>query len=107
MTMIERVARAIYETTRPAHYAAWDHLPRTQQVARFAEARAAIEAMREPSRQMIDRGGDVLADCKDSDWDSGSDGESHNSYEWIISGSQTTIYQAMIDAALTDKPKGE
>lgn len=98
-TMIERAARAILAKV-PSGYG-------MTAAEAMDYARAAIAAMREPTKMMIVKGGDVLDDCKDSDWDSGSDGDSYNSYEWIISGSQTTIYQAMIDEALADKPKGK
>lgn len=91
MTMVDRVAAAI---VRVCEHQNWDP---------DGMARAAIEAMREPTMEVIAAGGYALDNCKDSGWDSGSDGESHNTYEYIVSGSQTTIYQAMIDAALADE----
>lgn len=85
--MADRVADAIREKYEAGEN--WEEM-----------AHAAIAAMREPTKEMADKGGDVLDDCKDGGWDSGGDGESHNTYEYIMAGSQTTIYQAMIDAAL-------
>lgn len=57
----------------------------------------------EATKAMIEAGETVLENCIDSDWDSGGDGESYNSYERVRSGTQTEIYNAMI-AAAPNKP---
>src|ERR1019366_5193030 len=55
---------------------------------------------REPTKEMVDAGDTALNNCKDSGCDSG-DGEGYHFYEYIISGAQTTIEKAMIDASIT------
>lgn len=54
----------------------------------------------EVTKEMADAGGNTLEDCKDSGWDSGPDGEGYNTYEYIIQGAQTKIFDAMRDAYL-------
>jgi len=58
---------------------------------------------KEPTKEMVLAGEAALDDCKDGGWDSGPDGESYNSYEYIISGAQTTIYKAMLTAAVGEE----
>lgn len=53
----------------------------------------------EPTKEMVAAGDAELENCKDGGWDSGPDGESHNSYEYIIPGAQSKIYRAMIASA--------
>lgn len=55
-SMIERVARAIYEAD-PAKDADWDYR---------IEARAAIEAMREPTDAMVDAAWDAMGESYDT-----------------------------------------
>ncbi len=52
----------------------------------------------EPTREMILVGDSVLDNCKDRDYDSTTDGSTY-SYETIRAGTQTAIYQAMLEAA--------
>lgn len=66
---------------------------------RAAEARGFKLVGREPTQEMILAGDSALHDAKDSGWDSGTDGTSSNSYEYIIPGAQTGIFKAMFDAA--------
>jgi hypothetical protein len=101
MSMVGKVARAIWLASTSDGYSNASGMLVTPAYY-VDEARAAIAAMREPTMEMVDAGDIALDDCKDSGWDSGGDGEGCNSYEYIISGSQTTIYQAMIDAALKE-----
>lgn len=54
-----------------------------------------------PTKAMIFAGETAMRDAIDSDWDSGGDGESYNSYQTIRSGAQTEIYQAMLAEAPT------
>lgn len=65
-------------------------------------ARAVLQAIREPSKEMIQAGITKAEDCIDSTWDSGGDGESHNTYESLQSDAPQQIWQAMIDAALVE-----
>lgn len=51
--MIERVARAIHRTEGPWSDVPWDDLPESAKSASRRQARAAIEAMREPTLDMI------------------------------------------------------
>lgn len=56
--MIERVARALWDAqaTRPD---TWDSLHPSKQAGMRDRARAAIEAMQEPTDAMVDRGAEV------------------------------------------------
>lgn len=53
----------------------------------------------EPSKLMISVGEDTLEENTESDWDSGSDGESHNTYTYFRSGHVRAVYRAMLLAA--------
>jgi hypothetical protein len=75
-SMIERVARALSEAGAASD---WDHAA--------AAARAAIEAMREPTEAMVDAAS--AAAQKPTGW--------HMVYR--------NIYRAMIDTALKDTPR--
>lgn len=118
--IIERVARAIAkarlisawglevgefkfaELRWPKDEKAWrayKHNPVAAIDIAFDEARAAIEAMREPGKQMIDKGEDALEGHKDSDYSSNIDGD-RESYEYYTSGACRDMWQAMIDKAL-------
>lgn len=65
-------------------------------------ARAAIEAvfdwLAEPSKGAIGVGIATADDCLDHDWDSGSDGESHNSYTTLRSDAPQVIFKTMLSA---------
>jgi hypothetical protein len=52
-----------------------------------------------PTKEMVEAGETALDEAKDSSWDSGGDGESCHSYEYLIPGAQTNIYKAMLAAA--------
>jgi len=52
MTMVERVARAIYEGRNGVGAVAWAHRQDGYKDPYRADARAAIEAMREPTPEM-------------------------------------------------------
>jgi hypothetical protein len=50
-----------------------------------------------PTKEMVEAGETALDEAKDSSWDSGGDGESCHSYEYLIPGAQTNIYKAMLE----------
>ena len=54
--IIERVARAIYEGRNGPGCRAWGSQPASHQEPYLKDARAAIEAMREPTEAMLDAG---------------------------------------------------
>ncbi|MCR5876982.1 hypothetical protein [Phenylobacterium sp. J367] len=55
--MIQTVARRIYEKRNGAGCTPWSRLPRSHQEPYLGDARAAIEAMREPTEAMLDASG--------------------------------------------------
>lgn len=57
-----------------------------------------IQGMMEPTKEIIDAGETVLEDHRDSDWDSGPDGEGCNSYDIIRPGAARAIHLAMLRA---------
>lgn len=61
--------------------------------------------LREPSKEMVAVGITVGDDCKESDWDSGGDGESYNSYEYFRSDAPAIIFKAMAAVALAEIEK--
>jgi hypothetical protein len=80
-SMIEKVARASYEKRiEPVRdlEPAWDLLPADHQDRLKESARAAIEVMREPTKEIINATG-------------------------LWSGAATSFWTAMIDAALEEK----
>lgn len=90
--MVEKVARALGRHAdsvgmepNPEH---WTHF-----------ARVAIEAMREPTKEMVLAGDDEKEACIDSDWDSDVDGNRHD-YTIINSDLPARVWRAMLDAAL-------
>ena len=85
MSMIERVARAMEDVGSMSSYASKGHL-------REARARAAIEAMGEPTEDMIEAAYDA-----------------HDRFEAAAEGAWcglSSAYRAMIHAALNEKPEG-
>lgn len=100
--MVERVGSALYAewvaSLVDEEFVEWRLLPDKE--TWLARARAAIEAMREPTKAMIEVGITTAEDCKDSDWSSGGDGNSSNSYEYYRSDAPQTIFTAMINEAL-------
>jgi hypothetical protein len=90
MDMVERVARGMYEAEPDAHrFPDWDKLTADDELRRrfLRQARAAIEAMREPTEAMLRSG-------TDHDAEGGG------------TGNPLAIYTAMIDAALSPNQKG-
>ena len=63
-----------------------------------AVASKLLAMMLEPTKEAISAGETVLEDHRDSDWDSGPHGESHNSYEIIRPGAARAINEAMLVA---------
>lgn len=91
MTMIERVAKALYENFFTDEWPPADAPDLGMDADNFRKAaRAAIEAMREPTEEMIKRG--HLCDPLGVDVKAG--GEAEDVYG--------TTWRAMIDAALAD-----
>jgi hypothetical protein len=62
-------------------------------------ARAAIEAMREVTKEMVLAGDTELENCTDSSTGSDADGNTHE-YSWVHSDAPAKIWAAMIDASL-------
>lgn len=93
--MIERVGMALYahsETSGPIRMnVSWESLRGYQRKSYIGEARAAIEAMREPTYEMVAHGDSMMPQFDNT-----------NGY---LAGADvvTDAYQAMIDAALEGK----
>jgi hypothetical protein len=77
--LIERVAKAIYEDRNGAGCMPWGRRDEAHKEPYRSDARAAIEAMREPTEEMGKAGADHVRN---------------------VSGGMSGIYRAMIDAAL-------
>jgi hypothetical protein len=82
-TMVERVAKAIYEASSEAPDGVWEEAPEGWRVEYRGMAREAIEAMREPTDEMIKVGV-----------------QTHEG----VTYSGIPSWQAMIDAALAETP---
>lgn len=83
MTMIDKVARAMHASA--GIMLPWDALKDSDRQHLLTHAGAAIEAMREPTEEMIKAGrGDA-------------------DEEWITDGDLIETHQSMIDAALAEK----
>lgn len=54
MTMIEKVARAIYEARNGRGCKSWQRLPKSHREPYLSDARAAIAAMRDPTDKQVD-----------------------------------------------------
>ena len=65
--MIERVARAIYQGRNGYGCRAWGSLPKLHHAPYLADAKAAIEAMREPTDDMVRHGTYTLDICMKDD----------------------------------------
>lgn len=89
MTMIERVARAIYEVLASPSEPDWDNTGEETKGGAHQIARAAIEAMREPSPKMLEEGFGALI--------SGDD----DALDTAVSDA-AKCWRAMIDAALKE-----
>lgn len=79
MTMVETVARAIYEGRNGAGCRPWSRLPRSHREPYLGDARAAILALREPSEAMLQAA-----------WDN------------VPTGATAGTWKAMIDAILSE-----
>lgn len=78
--MIERVAKHIYDGRNGRGCKPWGHLPRAHQEPYLVDARAAIEAMREPTEAMEEAALDVRP--------------------LMMPDTPRELWEAMIDAAL-------
>lgn len=95
--MIEKIARVLIERIgSPWPYEEMDPVVRSLWQS---HARAVIQALMEPTRKMIEAGNIEAENQLDSDWDSGSDGESYNTYTHLRSDAAKPIFQAMLKAA--------
>lgn len=104
MTMIDKMARAIYEvSSEPEHGADWEGLSPEWRDNLNTHARAALTALLEPTAGVIDKGIDALEDCVDSDFSSNADGE-RDYYTTIRSDAAALTFRAMIQAALDEHP---
>lgn len=90
--MVERVARAIYEGRNGKGCKPWSLLTNAHKDPYRGDARASIEAMREPTEAMLAAASEADA----LNW-SLEDGEGLDGVSWDLA------YQAMIDAALSKK----
>lgn len=101
--MIERVARAIYAERYLVEIAfgampAWEDVQGSDRTGTFDEARAALEAMREPTEAMTSATSGVVTGC---------DGEYGDYNVYCDDRVAGEIWTAMIDAALSNSKGGE
>lgn len=91
MSMVEKVARAIYEAT-PFPNTEGPYEAQTDEYRRMCKvlARAAIEALREPTEEMANEGMNAGTDADDP-YEPGN-----------MSSATIPIWQAMLDAALKE-----
>lgn len=61
-TMVERVARAIFASQYAKTTGTWEGAGEAQRIGYIADARAAIEAMREPTEAILNAGAKSCAD---------------------------------------------
>lgn len=92
-SMIEKVARAIYEGRNGTGAKAWGALPNSHRDPYRADARAAIAAMREPSERMVYVGEGYADFVLPLGHDNSGDGRRKE---------MRMAFTAMIDAALKD-----
>lgn len=86
-SMVERVARAIHSADDPKGFRQqWEYLPQSNRDYLMSCARAAIEAMREPTNAMILAGGALLIE--------------KGSYEPTAVDGAFEVWQSMNTAAL-------
>ena len=90
LTMLEKVAAAIYE--------AMDLTDGLDTTAAETYARAAMAAMREPTKEMVLAWDDEKEACIDRDWSSDADGNRED-YTIINSDLPAGVYRAMLEAA--------
>lgn len=95
MTMIERVARAIYAAMAAPSEPYWGCLDEATKHGTKRIARAAIKAMREPTEEMVDQASEaIVQEYGKSDWE-----EAKDMAEGLVAD---PIWHAMIDAALKE-----
>ena len=82
--MVERVAKAIYEKRNGQGCRPWSRQPSAHKFPYIEDARAAIEAMREPTEAMLTAGDDCCGEYGCGVW------------------RMREIFTAQIDAALKD-----
>ncbi len=96
--MVERVAKAIHKVNDGRSSknlrVPWEQCIQVYQELLRNEARAAIEAMREPTKQMIDKGLTAISDNMETTRDS------YSSYDYAVEGTAYHGWAAMIDEAL-------
>lgn len=97
MTKLEQIARAIYERRNGHGCKPWSRLPREHQVPYLGDARAAVEAIREPSSEMLIAGHGELAVCV-----AGPDASNYILGDRTCHQGITDCYTAMIEAILTE-----
>ncbi len=78
----------------------WREMTKRDKANFYCAAYNAVIKLGEVSKEMVLRGAAELENCTDSSWDSGSDGESYNSYTYLIDGAQTIIFKAMLECEL-------
>jgi hypothetical protein len=115
MTMEERKAKAVEALILKSGYQSALSIPRVRRdmlaedvdiVCRtvfpelFTDPPTAWLAPWEPGKAEIIAGEEELENQTEHDWDSGGDGNSHNSYTYFRSGHIRSVYEAMRDAYL-------
>lgn len=102
--VVEIVARAIArsEYGSAGECQAADYLDHARAALIDIDAAGYIIVPKEPSRVMIEAGNGEAENQMEHDWDSGSDGESHNSYTYLRSDAVRPIYKAMIAVAAAE-----
>lgn len=95
-TMLERVMRAIADLGS-IDLANYQH--------RELVARAAIQAMLQPTKEMVVAGDNAKEECIDHGYDSDADGNRYD-YTTINSDLPAIVFRAMIDAALSPSQAG-
>ena len=88
--MIERVAAAMWERTHDGRWDDWGDGQDESRIIHRDDARAAIEAMREPTDAMEAAGDDTFVYYTHS--------------TSLLDGDATVCWRAMIDAALKEQP---
>lgn len=115
MDMIETVAKAIYVAGHWERISmqtlggdiftdqrAWDGAANYSRGECRRLARAAVEAMRDVTKEMAEAGDCEADNQEDSGFSSNIDGDRY-SYSYLRSGAATAIYIAMVNAALTSQ----
>ena len=97
-TKLDQIARAIYERRNGHGCKPWSKLTKSHQVPYLGDARAAVEAMREPTDHVLNAGiraKDRLLKERE--------GRGENTRILLVSDHPAgTIYTAMIDSILTE-----